>query len=402
MYAEAWLAGGGAAVDLELTPKEQEFRDELRVWLDEHLVGEFAEHRGIGGPASDEGWDIRVRWDKELSAAGWLGLTWPRELGGRGLTPREEAIFVIEHSRANAPYLATEQGLTLLGPTLLAFGTEAQKRRFIPPILAVDELWGQGFSEPGAGSDLASVATRAERDGDTWVINGQKIWTSAGDRAQWLYVLCRTAPDPALRHRGLTMFIVDARQPGVEIRPITNMAGRGEFSEMFFADARTPGDLMLGELNGGWRVAMGTLSFERGLTLLSHQIRYEREIGAAIELARDRGLTGDPVTRQRLASAWAAVQVMRFMNLRSLTALFKAEEPGSFPSITKVFASRHHQRLTELHAELAGPWLEVVGEGYELKPVQSAFLGSRAETIYGGTAEIQHNIIAERVLGLPR
>ena len=389
-------------MDLELTPKEQEFRDELRAWLDEHLVGEFAEHRGIGGPASDEGWDIRVRWDKELSAGGWLGLTWPRELGGRGLTPREEAIFVIEHSRANAPYLATEQGLTLLGPTLLAFGTEAQKARFIPPILAVDELWGQGFSEPGAGSDLASVATRAERDGDTWVINGQKIWTSAGDRAQWLYVLCRTAPDPALRHRGLTMFIVDARQPGVEIRPITNMAGRGEFSEMFFAEARTPGDLMLGELNGGWRVAMGTLSFERGLTLLSHQIRYEREIGAAIELARDRGLTGDPVTRQRLASAWAAVQVMRFMNLRSLTTLFKAEEPGSFPSITKVFASRHHQRLTELHAELAGPWLEVVGEGYELKPVQSAFLGSRAETIYGGTAEIQHNIIAERVLGLPR
>jgi alkylation response protein AidB-like acyl-CoA dehydrogenase len=389
-------------VDLELTPKEQEFRDELRGWLDEHLVGEFAEHRGIGGPASDEGWDIRVRWDKELSSGGWLGLTWPRELGGRGLSLREEAIFVIEHSRANAPYLATEQGLTLLGPTLLAFGTEAQKSRFIPPILAVDEFWGQGFSEPGAGSDLASVSTRAERDGDSWVINGQKIWTSTGDRAHWLYVLCRTAPDPALRHRGLTMFIVDARQPGVEIRPITNMAGRGEFSEMFFTDARTPGDLMLGELNGGWRVAMGTLSFERGLTLLSHQIRYEREIGAAIELARDRGLAADPVIRQRLAGAWAAVQVMRFMNLRALTTLFRAEEPSSFPSITKVFASRHHQRLTELHAELAGPWLEVVGEGYELRPAQSAFLGSRAETIYGGTAEIQHNIIAERVLGLPR
>jgi alkylation response protein AidB-like acyl-CoA dehydrogenase len=389
-------------VDLELTPEERAFRDGLREWLGEHLVGEFAEHRGIGGPASDEGWDIRVRWDKELSSGGWLGLSWPRELGGRGLSLREEAIFVIEHTRANAPYLATEQGLTLLGPTLLAFGTEAQKQRFIPPILAVDELWGQGFSEPGAGSDLASVTTRAEHDGGQWVINGQKIWTSMGDRAQWLYVLCRTAADPALRHRGLTMFIVDARQPGVEIRPITNMAGRGEFCEVFFTDARTSDDLMLGELNGGWRVAMGTLSVERGLTLLSHQLSYEREIGTAIELARARGKTADPVTRQRLAGAWAAVQVMRFMNLRSLTALFRAEEPGSFPSITKVFASRQHQRLTELHAELAGPWLEIVGEGYELKPVQSAFLGSRAETIYGGTAEIQHNIIAERVLGLPR
>jgi alkylation response protein AidB-like acyl-CoA dehydrogenase len=389
-------------MDLELTAQERAFRDELRGWLDEHLAGEFAEHRGIGGPASDEGWDIRVRWDKELSSGGWLGLTWPRELGGRGLTPREEAIFVIEHARANAPYLATEQGLTLLGPTLLAFGTQAQKRRFIPPILAVDELWGQGFSEPGAGSDLASVATRAERDGDGWVINGQKIWTSIGDRAQWLYVLCRTAPDPALRHRGLTMFIVDARQPGVEVRPIMNMAGRREFCEVFFTQARTSDDLMLGELNGGWRVAMGTLSFERGLTLLAHQVSYEREIRAAIELARDRGKITDPVTRQRLAAAWAAIQVMRFMNLRSLTTLFKAAEPDSFPSITKVFASRHHQRLAELHAELAGPWLEVVGEGYELGPVQSALLGSRAETIYGGTAEIQHNIIAERVLGLPR
>jgi alkylation response protein AidB-like acyl-CoA dehydrogenase len=400
-------------VDLELTAQERAFRDELRGWLDEHLVGEFAEHRGIGGPASDEGWEIRVRWDKELSSGGWLGLTWPRELGGRGLTAKEEAIFVIEHSRANAPYLATEQGLTLLGPTLLAFGTEAQKRRFIPPILAVDELWGQGFSEPGAGSDLASVSTRADRvkkgerggedaEGGEWVINGQKIWTSTGDRAQWLYVLCRTAPDPELRHRGLTMFIVDARQPGVEVRPITNLAGRGEFCEVFFTDARTSDDLMLGELNGGWRVALGTLSFERGLTLLGHQLRYEREIRAAIDLARARGKTADPVIRQRLTQAWAAVQVMRFMNLRSLTTLFKAEEPGSFPSITKLFASRHHQRLAELHAELAGPWLEVVGEDYELRPVQAAFLGSRAETIYGGTAEVQHNIIAERVLGLPR
>jgi len=394
-------------VDLEFTPGERAFRDEARAWLTEHLVGEFAEHRGIGGPASDEGWEIRLRWDKELSAGQWLGLTWPRELGGRGLTPKEEAIFTIEHSRACAPYIATEQGLTLLGPMVLAFGTEEQKKRFIPPILAVDELWGQGFSEPGAGSDLASVSTRAEReDGDgrngRWVINGQKIWTSMGDRAQWLYVLCRTAADPALRHRGLTMFIVDARQPGVEVRPITNMSGRGEFSEVFFTDARTSDDLMLGELNGGWRVAMAGLSFERGLTLLSHQISYEREIRSAIELARERGRAGDPVIRQRLVQAWAAVEVMRYMNLRSLTSLFRSAETGSITSVTKLFASRHHQRLAELRAELMGPWLEVVGEDYELQPAQSALLGSRAETIYGGTAEIQHNIIAERVLGLPR
>jgi len=394
--------GGAAPVDLELTPEERAFRDEVREWLAEHLAGEFAEHLGIGAPGSDEGWDIRLRWDKELSGGGWLGLTWPRELGGRGLTPREEAIFVIEHSRARAPYIATEQGLTLLGPTLLAFGTEEQKRRFIPPILAIEELWGQGFSEPGAGSDLASVSTRAERDGDGWVINGQKIWTSLGDQAQWLYVLCRTAPDPALRHRGLTMFIIDARQPGIEIRPIRNMVGRSEFCEVFFTGARTTDNLMLGELNGGWRVAMGALSFERGLTLLGHQISYEREIQAAIELARERGKVSDPVVRSRLADAWAAIQVMRFMNLRSLSSLFRSADPGSITSVTKVFASRHHQRLTELHAELAGPWLDIVGADYALRPVQSSFLTSRSETIYGGTAEIQHNIIAERVLGLPK
>ena len=212
-------------MDLELTPELRDFRDEVRTWLAEHLVGEFAEHRGVGFSWDDAAWDVRLAWDKELASGNWLCIGWPKEYGGREATVDEQLIFQLEYARSDAPFRATVQGQDLLGPTLLAFGSDAQKRRFLPKITAVEELWGQGFSEPGSGSDLASLRTKAVRDGDEWVIDGQKIWTSAGAYADWFYVLCRTNPD-APRHKGISMLLVRADQPGVDVRPIRNIIGR--------------------------------------------------------------------------------------------------------------------------------------------------------------------------------
>ncbi|MET7842600.1 acyl-CoA dehydrogenase family protein, partial [Streptomyces sp. NPDC005356] len=229
-------------MELDFGPEVREFRDEIRTWLHEHLVGEFAEYRGVGGPTDGAAWDVRLAWDREMAAGNWLGVGWPREHGGRGLGLLEEIVFEYEYARANAPYRATGNALDLLGPMLIAVGDEEQKKRFLPPILAAQEFWGQGFSEPGAGSDLAAVSTRAERDGDEWVVNGQKVWTSFGMYADWLYVLARTDPDSE-RHHGLSMLLIPTDQPGVEIRPIRNLAGQEEFAEVFLSDARTSVDL---------------------------------------------------------------------------------------------------------------------------------------------------------------
>ena len=235
-------------MDLDLTPELLEFRDEIRTWLAEHLVGEFAEHRGVGFSWDDAAWDVRLAWDRELASGNWLCIGWPKEYGGREATVDEQLIFQLEYARSDAPFRATVQGQDLLGPTLLAFGSDAQKQRFLPKITAVEELWGQGFSEPGAGSDLASLRTKAVRDGDEWVIEGQKIWTSAGAYADWFYVLCRTNPD-APRHKGISMLIVSANQPGVEVRPIRNILGGSEFCEVFFSGARTSADMVIGEVD---------------------------------------------------------------------------------------------------------------------------------------------------------
>ena len=389
------------SVDVDFGPSVADFRAEVRDWLAEHLVGEFAAHRGIGGPADSEAWDVRVAWDRELAAGGWLGLSWPVEYGGRGLTLLEEVVFNYEYARSGAPYRATTSGLDLFGPMLLAMGTPEQKQRFLPSILRVEELWGQGFSEPGAGSDLASLRCRAELDGDHWVLNGQKVWTTMAHTADWLYVLVRTDPDSE-RHRGLTMLLVPRHQPGVEVRVIRNLAGQDEFAEVFFDDARTAADLVVGEVGQGWRTAMGTLGIERGVTLLPQQLSFEREVENLVQAARDAGDAVPPSTRDRIVEAWMSVRLMRTTNLRTLGEVLAGRTPGPQAGIAKLFASTSHQRMGHLAAEVAGPAGLLVGEDYALDVRQRTFLLSLAETIYGGSSEIQRTIIGERLLGLPK
>jgi alkylation response protein AidB-like acyl-CoA dehydrogenase len=395
-------------MDLNIGMDNVEFREEVRTWLAEHLVGEFRAHRGVGSPTDDTAWDVRIAWERELSKANWLGLTWPMQYGGRGLGLAEEIIFEYEYARAAAPARVNTQALDLLGPTLLAFGSETQKRRFLPKILAVEEMWGQGFSEPGAGSDLASVRTRAVRDGDVWHIDGQKVWTTFGDRADWLYVLCRTDPDAALRHHGLTLLLVPVRQPGVEIRPIANIARSTEFSECFFNDAQTGDDMVVGGVGDGWRVVMTTLGLERGSALMPMQLSAEREVNELIEAARNCGALDDPRIRQRLVDALIGVHIMRSTSMRVVGDLLDPRDgaagraTAAAATASKLFASIHHQRLGELAVEIFGAQSVFDTAGDEAATARKLFLLSRAETIYGGTSEIQRNIIAERVLGLPR
>ena len=395
-------------MDIDIAPEQTDFRDEVRTWLSEHLAGEFAEHRGIGSPTDDAAWDVRVEWERELSAGNWLGLTWPREYGGRGLGMAEEIIFEYEYARSAAPARVNTQALDLLGPTLLAFGTEEHKQRFLPKILAVEEMWGQGFSEPGAGSDLAAVRTKAVADDDSWHIDGQKVWTTFGHHADWLYVLCRTDPDVALRHRGLSLLLVEVHQPGVDVRPIENLARSTEFSECFFNDARTPADMVVGGVGNGWRVVMATLGIERGSALMPMQLAMQREVTDMIDAAKNSGIVDDPLIRQRLVDAYIGVNVMRSSNLRVVADLLDdtAAERGKATTAaangSKLFASLHHQLMGELALDVYGA--EAVygaGDG-PAAAARKLFLLSRAETIYGGTSEIQRNIIAERVLGLPR
>jgi alkylation response protein AidB-like acyl-CoA dehydrogenase len=393
--------GKDEGMDLDFGPEVAEFRDTARAWLAEHLVGEFAAHRGVGGPTDAEAWDVRLAWDRELAAGGWLGIGWPTAYGGRGLGLLEEIVFAYEYARADAPYQATCGALDLLGPMLVAAGSEAQKRRFLPAILAVRELWGQGFSEPGAGSDLASVRTRAERDGDEWVVNGQKVWTTMGHVADWLYVLVRTDPE-SRRHEGLSMLLVPVDQPGVEVRPIRNLAGQGEFAEVFLTDARTRADLVVGEVGQGWRTAMTTLGIERGATLLPQQLTFEREVATLLAAARARGADLDPALRDRVVRAWMSVRIMRATNLRTVGEILAGRTPGAQSATAKLYASTRHVDMGHLGAEVAGPAGQITGADGALDTRQRVHLLSLAETIYGGTSQVQRTIIGERVLGLPR
>jgi alkylation response protein AidB-like acyl-CoA dehydrogenase len=389
-------------VDLTLSPALAEFRDEVRTWLAEHLVGDFARHRGVGFSWDDEAWDLRLAWDRELAAGGWLCMGWPEEYGGRNATVDEQLIFQLEYAAADPPYRATSQGQDLLGPTLLAFGSPEQKQRFLPRIARVEEFWGQGFSEPGSGSDLASLRTRAWRDGDEWVIEGQKVWTSAGARADWMYVLCRTDPD-LQRHKGISMLLVPADQPGVDVRPIRNILGGTDFCEVFYNEARTSADMVVGQVNGGWAVAMGALGTERGTTLLAEHLRIRHEVEKMIEIARERGLRADSALRQELAGAWSEARIMEWNGLRLMSAIKGSGiDPTLQASISKVFASSAHVRMGELGMRAAGAAAELVADGYGLDRLQQVFLGSRAESIYGGTTQIQYNVLGERTLGLPR
>jgi alkylation response protein AidB-like acyl-CoA dehydrogenase len=394
-------------MDVDVAGGQAEFRDEVRTWLAEHLVGEFAEHLGVGSPTDDTAWDVRVEWERELGRGHWLGLTWPVEYGGRGLGLAEEIVFEYEYARAAAPARVSTQALELLGPTLLAFGTDAQKQRFLPRILAVEEMWGQGFSEPGAGSDLASVRTKAVLGDDGWHVDGQKVWTTFGDRADWLYVLCRTDPDLALRHRGLTLLLIPVEQAGVEIRPIENITRSLEFSECFFNDAKTAEDMVVGGVGAGWPVVMATLGMERGSALMPMQLAVEREVTSLVEVVSGTESGADPRIRQRLVDAVIGVHIMRSTNMRVVADLLDprggvaGKATAAAAAASKLFASAHHQRLGELAVEILGP-AAVFDAHAKAEWAQKLFLLSRAETIYGGTSEIQRNIIAERVLGLPR
>jgi alkylation response protein AidB-like acyl-CoA dehydrogenase len=394
-----------SAMDFTDTPAEAEFRDEVRTWLAEHLVGELATLGGRGGPADETGWDLRVEWEKLLGADRWLGLSWPEEYGGRGADFAQQVIFNEEYAKANAPARISFFGEGLFAPTLLAYGTDEQKRRFLPKIQSVEELWCQGYSEPNAGSDLANVQTRATLDGDQWVINGQKVWTTLAHRAQWCFCIARTDPE-STAHHGLSYLLVPMDQPGIEVRPLKQMTGTAEFNEVFFSDARTDATNVLGEVNDGWKVAMATLGFERGTAFLSQQLGFQRELEELVELAQKRGVTADPTIRQELADSYVGVQIMKFNGMRMLTGLVKKGVLGPESSIGKLYWSNWHRTLGERAMRVLGAdalTIEASGPGvYELDELHRTFMFSRSETIYAGASEIQRNIIGERVLGLPR
>jgi alkylation response protein AidB-like acyl-CoA dehydrogenase len=379
---------------------DEGFRALVREWLADHVVGEFAELRGRGGPGDEEvGFDVRVAWERLLGEAGWIGLGWPVEHGGQGATVTQQVIWAEEYTRAQAPARVNHMGENLLAPTLIEYGTPEQCERFLPGIRRGEERWCQGYSEPNAGSDLANVQTRAVLDGDHWVLNGQKVWTSLAHVSHWCFVLARTEPG-SQRHRGLTFLLVPMDQPGVEVRPIVQITGGGEFNETFFTDARTEAGLVVGQPGDGWRVAMGLLGFERGISTLAQQVGFERELHATIELARHFGKLRDPVVRQRLMEAHTGLQLLKWNALRSMSA---RGVPGPEASISKLFWGAWHRSLGELMIDIMGPeGLIAQGFPYELSLEQKLFLFTRADTIYGGSDEIQRNVLGERVLGLPK
>ena len=389
-------------MDLRFTAADEAFRAEVAQWLADNLVGEFAQLRGRGGPGDEHVLlDERRAWERTLGAAGWTCVGWPQEYGGRSLSLMQQVIFFEEYARAQGPGRLGHIGETLLGPTIIAFGTAAQKRRFLPPIVAGDELWCQGYSEPNVGSDLANVQTKARRAGDEWVIEGQKIWTSGAQWSEWCFVLCRTDPT-APSHKALSYLLVPMRQKGIDVRPIVQMTGESEFSEVFFDNARTAAENVVGAVNGGWAVAMGTLAFERGASTLGQQLNFSNELQEVFEYAQRNGANTDAVLRQRLADAWIGLRIMRFNALRTLS-VGDGQELGRAAMITKLYWATWHRALGKLAMDVLGAESEVAGASpYTLTRLQRLFLFSRADTIYAGTNQIQRNIIAERALGLPR
>ncbi len=392
-------------MDLTDSPEDRAFREAVRAWLAENLAGEFADLRGLGGSGrEEEAYAERLAWNRHLAAHGWTCVGWPEEHGGRGLSLWQQVIFHEEYARAGAPTRVNHLGEELLGPTLIAFGTPEQQQRFLPRIVAVEELWCQGYSEPGAGSDLANVQTKGRLEGDQWVVDGQKVWTSNATEADWCFVIARTEPGSD-RHHGLSFLLVPLDQDGVEIRPIEQLTGGSEFNEVFFTGARTAADLVVGEPGDGWKVAMGLLGFERGVSTLGQQVGFARELEGVVALARDNGTFDDPVIRDRLAQSKVELEVMRLNALRGLSAAVAGEgssSGGGAASIAKLVWATWHRDLGELAMAVAGPAGLTVGDGYDLDAWQRLFLFSRADTIYGGSDEIQRNILAERVLGLPR
>ncbi len=407
-------------MELDYPPEAEAFRLEVRAWLEENLPeGWFDEGFVLEGDART---DFYEAWTGKLHEGRWLCASWPKEYGGRGLELMDAVVLAEEFHRAGAPVRADFFGDTLVGPTILQWGTDAQKQEFIPKILSGEIAWCQGFSEPDAGSDLASLSTRATLDGDEWVINGQKIWTTQGFKADYVFILCRTDPD-APKHKGISYLLCPMRQPGIEVRPIRQPDGSAEFCEVFFTDARCPKDNVVGGVNNGWAVAMTTLGFERGTSATTGYRRFEKEYEDVLAIARANGRSQDPMVRQDLVAAWTKVQIMRINGLRSLSTQIAGRKDPSMAALgatNKMFWSEFHQQLMNLAIDVLGPAGQIltgdpsreeavpgygarqISEAYPASVLQSSFFFSRSETIWGGTSQIQRNIVGERVLGLPK
>jgi len=377
-------------VDLSLTESEASFRDEVREWLE-------ANHPGQSPEGDDQAeFEFRRAWQKKMHEAGWAGISWPEEFGGKGATLIEQAIFNEELGRQRVPLPANVLGLVMGGPVVIAHGTGEQKERWLDPILSGDEIWCQGFSEPESGSDLASLKSRAVKSNGGWKITGQKVWTTYAHEAKWCMFLARTDQD-APKHKGITYFILDMDQPGVEVRPLRQITGEAEFNEIFLEEAEVPDENIIGEVGGGWQVAITTLMFERAGLGAVAVLGLKRTLEDLIALIQERGLENDPLVRQRVAEFQIGIEAMRLGALRSLTATMKTGIPGPEGSLGKWQWAKYNQAMTEMASELAGPEGVTVGSETTYR-----FLRSRANSIEGGTTEVLQNIIAERVLGLPR
>ncbi len=389
-------------MDLNLTPEQRQFRDELRGWLQANTPAPWS-----GGAAEEKKGpylDYLRDWQRKASEGGWAAISWPKEYGGRGAKLIEMAILQEEWARAEAPPLVNALGLYLIGPTIIAVGTEEQKARFLPKIVSAEEIWCQGFSEPNAGSDVASLATKATLDGDHFIVNGQKIWTSLAHVADWCLLLTRTDPE-APKHKGITALLVDMHSPGVNVRPLKQMTGDASFNEVFFDNARVPATNVLGEINGGWRTAITTLMNERANLGTGTYIQFKRNLDELIERARQtkRGAepaSRNPVLRQKLAQAYIELEIFRLTNMRSLTRISQTGVPGPEGSILKLQWSEFNQRFQQTAMETLGPYAQLWG--FDDGQWAFNYLRARANTIEAGTSEILRNIVAERVLGLPK
>jgi alkylation response protein AidB-like acyl-CoA dehydrogenase len=395
-------------MDLSDSPEEAAFRIKARKWLEENAPGGIIDH-GFALPIDNESIRILTDWQRRLHEAGYLGLSWPVEYGGAGRTVIEAAIFNEEMARVRAPAPLNQLGLAMGAPTILEHGTEDQKKRFIRKILTCEEIWCQGFSEPGSGSDLAALKTRAELKGDEFIVSGQKVWTSLGHIADWCMLLVRTDTS-APKHRGISYLLVDMHSPGVTVRPLRQMTGEAEFNQMFFDEVRVPRENLLGPLNGGWRVAITTLMNERGTFALSNVMRFQNTFRDLVELARstvhEGGCVLEPeLIRQTLAQFYIDVESMKYLAYRSFSHLKRGGTPGPEGSISKLLWSELNQRMNEFALALQGPRAALSGQSEHCVDAgrwQYGLLRSRGNTIEEGTSEIQRSIIAERVLGLPK
>jgi alkylation response protein AidB-like acyl-CoA dehydrogenase len=389
-------------MDLDLTPEERSFRDSLRLWLSDNVPESWP--RNDRSETSVDYWNHLRGWQKKLFDGGWAGVSWPSAYGGRGATPIQNSIFLAEIARANAPQSVGVIGEALVGPTIIAVGSEQQKERFLPTMLSGEHIWCQGFSEPNAGSDVASLSTKAIRNGDHFVVNGQKTWTSFAHVADWCLLLVRTERD-APKHKGITCLLVDMKSAGITVSPLRQMSGDSGFNEVFFSDVSVPVENQLGQLNRGWGVAITVLMNERANLGSAVYVEFRRALEALIEnaktLTRDgKRLADDPVNRQKIGQAIAELEVFRLNNDRALSRLNKGAVPGAEDSILKIFWSEYNQRFVQSAMEILGDVAQL--DEFDNGVWSYRYLRSRGNTIEGGTSEIQRNIIAERVLGLPK